>query len=112
MDHYKKIKDLFDLIWSEDRVELILNNDWKKLQSFAKSLKGEIDKAFEDLESLNDLEARKDYLKTLPEELKQTMLITLTRKMNAYKNNVVELEDRREVKQNITYQVNGEYIIH
>lgn len=112
MDHYKRIKDLFDLVWSEERVEHILNKDWKKLKSNTKDLDADISFAFDSLESLPSLEAKREYVETLSEELKESMLVVLTRKINMFKKKVEFLDTQSSCEEMGKYQVNGRYIIH
>jgi len=76
---YKDTYELFNLLWSEERVEHILNENWDELSQGMNSFTKEIQNTFQTLKSLNTHEQKENYVSKLPKQLKNYLLVYLAR---------------------------------
>jgi len=78
---YKDQAELFDILWSESRVENILRASWDEISANAVRLADDIDKTLKILSELDEVASRRKFIENLPGELLDCMIIELVREI-------------------------------
>jgi hypothetical protein len=80
----KDIAELFDLLWSEKRVEKILSSNWEELLEDTLRMSKDIDESLRALLMLETTSHKKKYINCLSENLQNSLLVILAKEL---KNN-------------------------